>query len=235
MVIMPNSKTKKTYQKRAIAKLAAHEQFLLAHLAKDWEQTQKQAKREAIVRKIDDAAGMLARDVLKLAAIGGILLAGPIGASMIGIAVTGGSRQRAFCRKESFDRSRYYLAEEGYVQSTKKDGGVFEFTLTEKGRRRVLRDVFRDFQLEKPGKWDGYWRVVIFDITERRKWARDGFREKLRGMDFYPFQESALITPYPCDKELAFLMDVFEVGHCVHILKVQHMTNDVKLRRFFGL
>lgn len=229
------SKLNKKYQKRVVAKLAAHEQFLLARLAKDWERTQKQAKREAIVRKIDDAAGMLAKDILKLAAIGGVLLAGPIGASIVGIAATGFSKNRAFCRKESFDRSRYYLVEEGFIQSTKKDGGAFELLLTEKGKRRVLRDTFRDFQLEKPRKWDGYWRVVIFDITERRKWAREGFRAKLRAMNFYPFQESVLVTPYPCDDELSFLIDVFEVGHCVHIMKVQQMTNDERLRRFFGV
>lgn len=232
---MAKPKTKKAYQKRVVKKLAAHEQFLLAHLAKDWERTQKQAKREAIVRKIDDAAGMLAGDVLKLAAIGGILLAGPIGASIVGIVVTGGSRQRAFCRRMQFDRMRYYLTGRGFVQSTPKDGGAFELALTAKGKRRVLCDAFRDVQLEKPRKWDGYWRVVMFDIPNRYKWAREGFHAKLREMNFYPIQESVFVTPYPCDAELAFLMDVFEIWHYVRTMKVCEVANDKQLRSFFDV
>lgn len=49
-------------------------------------------------------------------------------------------------------------------------------------------------------RWDHLWRIVVFDIPEKKKNDRDQFREKLRRLGFFPFQKSMYITPFACEK-----------------------------------
>ena len=50
------------------------------------------------------------------------------------------------------------------------------FELTEKGRTK-LGELYKYQRLvKKPKKWDGKWRIVSFDIYEKRRSVRDKFR-----------------------------------------------------------
>ncbi|MCX7955598.1 MAG: CRISPR-associated endonuclease Cas2 [Patescibacteria group bacterium] len=51
-------------------------------------------------------------------------------------------------------------------------------------------------------EWDGYWRLVIFDINETAKSIRDGLRKKLKQLGFSMWQESVYITPHPIIDEI---------------------------------
>lgn len=44
-------------------------------------------------------------------------------------------------------------------------------------------------------KWDGNWRVVIFDIEEKEKTLRNSLRRKLLSLGFGKLQESVYVTP----------------------------------------
>lgn len=51
-------------------------------------------------------------------------------------------------------------------------------------------------------KWDGFWRLVIFDIKETNKSTRDLLRKKLKQLGFVMWQESVYITPHPINNEI---------------------------------
>ena len=54
--------------------------------------------------------------------------------------------------------------------------------------------------------WDGYWRVVIYDIEEEVRRLRERLRRTLKSLDFTPIQRSVWFSPYPVEEELeAFL------------------------------
>lgn len=80
------------------------------------------------------------------------------------------------------------------------EGGRIRIKITPTGLKFLSMSLdLRKFS-HKP--WDKKWRVVIFDISERKKWQRDGLRAKLKDLGFGMLQESVWITPFPVANEL---------------------------------
>src|SRR3989344_4682297 len=49
---------------------------------------------------------------------------------------------------------------------------------------KALKFKIDEMEIKKPAKWDGEWRIVIFDIPERFKKAREALRKKLKDLGF---------------------------------------------------
>lgn len=81
------------------------------------------------------------------------------------------------------------LREKGYIELTKDDEGKILMKLTGKGRQEI-----RIKEILKNKKWDGKWRVVVFDIPEKHKKLRHGLRWKLREWEFTPWQKSVWVS-----------------------------------------
>ena len=113
--------------------------------------------------------------------------------------------------------------------------GITQLVLTELGRKRALRYKIDEITISIPLRWDGKWRIVLFDIPERQKKAREALRSKLRELGFVQFQKSAWVLPYPCKNEIDFIVEVFEIRPHVQYLEVARMTNDAKLKLHFNL
>lgn len=67
------------------------------------------------------------------------------------------------------------------------------FRLRAPGAEKIER-MFPLFKLNL-GQWDGKWRVVIFDIEEKKKVVRNFLRRKLVSLGFGQLQESVYISP----------------------------------------
>ena len=110
----------------------------------------------------------------------------------------------------------------------------FVVKLTEKGRKIVKEMQFYNMKIEKSKKWDGRWRVVIFDIPEnKRRHMRDAMRKKLQRLGFYQMQKSVWVMPYECEKEIQLICEVFNVSPFVNIITSEKIYNDDNLRRYF--
>jgi CRISPR-associated endonuclease Cas2 len=108
-------------------------------------------------------------------------------------------------------------------------------TLTEKGKKKVLKFKIDDLTLKKPKKWDRKWRMVIFDIPNNKKAARDLFRGKLKELGLYKLQESVFVHPYPCQGEIEFLRQIWNIQNYVKILEVSKAEEENWLKNHFGL
>lgn len=51
-------------------------------------------------------------------------------------------------------------------------------------------------------KWDGKWRVVVFDIPEKNRRVRQALRMGLRMLEFKPLQKSVWVSKVDCTREL---------------------------------
>lgn len=71
------------------------------------------------------------------------------------------------------------------------------YRLTERGRLRALGG--RDPEKCWKRKWDGYWRVVVFDIPANEDKTRNALHYYLRNHGFGCLQRSVWITPGPID------------------------------------
>ncbi|MDP3947946.1 MAG: CRISPR-associated endonuclease Cas2 [bacterium] len=108
---------------------------------------------------------------------------------------------------------------------------------SQKGKTLVRHYNLEDMRLQRPPKWDGTWRLVMYDIPTQHNQARDAFRKKLRQMGLYQLQKSVWISPFDCRKELEFLSEVFELDFDKYIcyLTVPSLPREQELRKFFDL
>ena len=127
----------------------------------------------------------------------------------------------------------YSLRRSGYVKSRDKENQSF-FHLTPKGKLQILKYVH--LERLKGKKWDGHWRIVIFDLPESLKKWRDYLRNELKSnLGFWPLQESVYITPYPVMGELNELLKEWNLRKYFRYITVTEIDNEHELRQAFGL
>ena len=114
-------------------------------------------------------------------------------------------------------------------------GDEDRLVLTENGRRILLRFNYESLGIKKTKIWDRHFRLVIFDIPEKRRKARDLFRFKIKEMSFVKFNDSVWIYPYPCQKEIDFIANYLGIGKYVHFALVKDITNKGRLEKHFNL
>ena len=110
----------------------------------------------------------------------------------------------------------------------------YTLTLTEKGKIKALTYHFQEMKIKR-GKWDGKWRVVIFDSPENIKRARDALREKLKELGFRELQKSVFVLPYDCREEIEFIVEFFNLRKYVRFGILESIDNELHLKKIFGL
>lgn len=121
-----------------------------------------------------------------------------------------------------------------YAQGLLKHRGG-KLVLTERGERTLRKLQLRAFGVQRPRKWDGKWRVLIFDIPEDRRALRDEIRRTLLANGFLRVQDSVWIYPYDCEDWVQLWKAELKVGKELLYLIVDSVENDSLLRIQFGL
>ena len=116
-----------------------------------------------------------------------------------------------------------------------KEDGKFIIQLTKKGKRKIKEINIEKLEITKQKVWDKKWRIVAFDIPEKKKNGRDALRQKLQELNFYQLQKSVFVCPYPCEKEVHFLSEFFDIGDFVNIIIADNIYDDVRLKNHFDL
>lgn len=106
--------------------------------------------------------------------------------------------------------------------------------LTEKGQQKILMLNVENMKLKK-GKWDKVWRIIIFDIPNTHKKARDALRQKMKQIGFYLLQESVLITPWKCRDEVNFIKNLYGIGQYVTLIEARTFDGEEKVKDYFKL
>jgi phenylacetic acid degradation operon negative regulatory protein len=110
--------------------------------------------------------------------------------------------------------------------------------LTDKGRGVLLKFDIDGLKLPDfdPQKWDGIWRVLIFDIPELTRAVRNLFRGKIQELGFYTLQKSVYVTPLACEKEIDELTRLLRIGNGVDVIHSSKLgRKELAVRRFFGI
>ncbi len=115
-----------------------------------------------------------------------------------------------------------------------KDGKTM-IKITKKGETKLRAFTIDLIEIKKQKKWDGKWRLVMFDIPLRFTKGREALRYHLKDLNFFQFQKSAWVYPYPCEDEIIFIADFFGIGKYVEILTAESILRDEKLKKYFNL
>ena len=102
-------------------------------------------------------------------------------------------------RKSYLYKKVHQLLKTGQIERIIKNGQPF-FRLSNSGKKKIVRD-FPILSMQRK-KWDKKWRLVIFDIPEKKRKARNALREKLIELGFGKWQRSIYISPHDFGQDL---------------------------------
>lgn len=126
------------------------------------------------------------------------------------------------------------LAAKGLIRFEERDGKRYA-RVTEAGEQILELESLREKSIQKPKRWDGRWRVVLFDIPERRRGVRNRLRLFMQEYGFVRLQDSVWIYPYDCEDLIALAKANFKIGFDVLYMIVEHLERDKYLREHFKL
>jgi len=169
--------------------------------------------------------------------LGTVATAGLLGVAMVApnalqaLKLFGGKDLFKRNKIDSINYSRKRLVQLGLLEYN--NGGFLR--LTGKGEKELRKAEAQDYKVIKPTKWDGKWRVIIFDIKEERKNLRDKVRNTLMSIGFVCLQKSVWIYPYDCEDLINLIKVDFKIGKDVLYMIVDRVENDGFIRESFGL
>ncbi|MEK7537134.1 MAG: hypothetical protein AAB584_01680 [Patescibacteria group bacterium] len=128
-----------------------------------------------------------------------------------------------------------YLRGRKFVDVAERPDGLL-VKISTKGYEVVkFFESIEKMNLIKPTKWDGKFRLVIFDIPAKKQGARIVFIQKLKEMNFYMLQKSIWVHPYDCTNEIAVLKKLFEIEPYVKIVVADAIEEPYKILKNFNL
>ena len=98
-----------------------------------------------------------------------------------------------------------------------------------------MRYEFDKMVIERKGKWDNHWRVVLFDVPEGQKVLRDSLRTKMKNMGLVELQKSVFVHPFECRDEIDFLIEIYDARRYVRFIEAYYIDNQLHLKKKFGL
>ncbi|MDP3956897.1 MAG: hypothetical protein Q8Q10_00135 [bacterium] len=186
----------------------------------------------------DSPSATVTKFLLMFIAMGGIFI---VGATLPGLVKAIGffaynSKRRNTYPKEKIANSLEYLKRKQLIEIIKKKNGKVQVRLTNKGKKRLAEYSLDTLKIKKPEKWDGKWRVLMFDIPAHPKkydQAREALRRKIKELGFYQIQKSVWAYPYECEDEVLFIAEIFGVQKHIEILTVEKLLHEKLVRKKF--
>jgi DNA-binding transcriptional regulator PaaX len=162
----------------------------------------------------------LARDILLgIALAGGVLVLVAIAPGLTAVLRPFMGRYRSRSIETAAVKQKLRrLERKGLVAMSEQDGKT-KLYLTKAGKQKVLEYRSDEMQIPRQDPWDGLYRFVMFDIPERKKLAREVFRSKLVQLGFQKIQHSVWRHRYPCQPEIEFLTNLYDIARYVDIVE----------------
>ena len=125
------------------------------------------------------------------------------------------------------------LEKKGYIRSL-GEKSAWKFELTKEGRDQLEKKMIEEILIPKPVKWDGKWRMVVFDIPEQYRRARNALRGKLEHMGFQYLNLSVWVHPFECRNEINAIVEYYRVGKYVRYVIVDSFDGMDIMEHKFG-
>ncbi|MDP3763937.1 MAG: CRISPR-associated endonuclease Cas2 [bacterium] len=113
-----------------------------------------------------------------------------------------------------------------------KDG---RYELAQEGEKKLRQWELQEYKFNRPEKWDKKWRVIIFDIPEKKKKVRNQIRNLFILAGLSRLQDSVWVYPYDCEDIVGLLKTNLGVGGDLLYMIVDEIENDKHLREEFDL
>jgi len=102
--------------------------------------------------------------------------------------------------------------------------GSDPYQLTDKGFSELCLE-FPFFRFLKE-KWDGKWRIISYEIPEKKREIRDRLRREMQGWGLGPWHRSFWLTPHPILPTLKALTSQKEEERYIQAFEADHTFGD---------
>lgn len=122
--------------------------------------------------------------------------------------------------RAKFSKLVYYAKKNNYIriERLKEQEGIL---LTKEGLSKALK---AGFTIEgKQKRKDGKWIMLIFDVPENHKKARDLLRSILHNLGYKLFQKSVWISPYNVSEKTEKLLQLHSLDSYVKIFLIEEI------------
>lgn len=106
------------------------------------------------------------------------------------------------------------------IEKVVRNGKVY-IRITSDGKKLIQRD-FPMLALQNR-EWDGRWRIVMFDVEEINKQARERLRVKLKELGFGMLQKSVFISPHDIIKDFIEFSEASGIKDYLYILETHKL------------
>ena len=137
--------------------------------------------------------------------------------------------------RNSLNRAIQSLYKSKLVSTKDNRDGTLTLVLSKDGERLALTYDIENMEIKSPARWDGKWRIVMFDVPEKFKKVRDTLRMHFKNMGFYEFQKSVFVHPYPCAKEITYLMEFYQARKYIRFIVATDIDNAIEIKQHFKL
>lgn len=124
-------------------------------------------------------------------------------------------------KQRELRRIIYQMKEKGLLAGDYEHG----LQVTDKARRRLETADIRDLRAQSVSRWDGTWRIIIYDIPETYAFGRHALADRLRAYGCFQLQKSTWITPFPCREDIVTLSAYHDVDKYVTYFEATHLDN----------
>lgn len=170
--------------------------------------------------------------VLGVLGVAGLLAVALVAPNVVQLFDFQGKKKR-FPRQQ-FRNAIHRLEKKGYIRCV-GERNAWQFELTKAGKALLEKCRIEDLKIQKPPQWDGKWRMVMFDIPENFRKARNALRDRLRYLGFHALNLSVWVHPHECKDEINAIVAYYDVGKYVRYARMDYFDGMDKAQRRFGL
>ncbi len=109
------------------------------------------------------------------------------------------------------------------IEKVEKNGEIY-IRITTKGKNVIKRDF--PILLLQNKKWDGKWRVIMFDVEEVNKKARNKLRKKLKELGFGMLQKSVFVSPHDILRDFSEFAESSGIKNYLYLLETHKLIVD---------
>ncbi|OGD70075.1 hypothetical protein A3I18_01270 [Candidatus Campbellbacteria bacterium RIFCSPLOWO2_02_FULL_35_11] len=137
--------------------------------------------------------------------------------------------------KQSLKRAIKKLYESNLIDEFNNNDGTKTLILTENGEKKALTFDLKNIKIKIPKKWDGKWRIILFDVPEKRKVTREILRSHFKNIGLYEYQKSVFVCPYDCKDEIEYIIELNNAKEFVRFIIAEYIDNELHIKTIFNI
>ena len=138
-------------------------------------------------------------------------------------------------REDSIERASQSLFKSKLVEERTNKDGTKAIILTNRGRGLAISFDMESMKLPREEKWDGKWRVCMYDIPVRLNKVRESLRYQLKRIGMKEIQQSVFVYPYQCHKEIKYIIEFYNAWKYINFLEASFVSGEENLKKHFRI